>query len=720
MEACLPLTAAAVAPHMCSDYDRQPQSCLALYLQTNATCGYSYATKQCVNCSAVNASACKLAIGINGSATTSNSTLHLDACMYNHAIGECVAAGFDCRNYTSASSCTAPYTTQSRTLNQCQWDGSTCLACSALSGSACALPQCTLYRNVCMSVTNLCFQNFSTNQSQCDSTQGCFYDVTVKMCLSCGMYTSKAACDGLAPTHVCRWSAPQGVCASTTACNTYSLPTCPADHCVVDDFSDCDNAQRLCAAFTNERVCKSYSDRFQCSWILNSCTTCLQLPNTSCARVSNECAWHSSLRLCLPFSDGASSAPSGVEDTDDSTTSVATVLLITIPSVGGVIVIIAGIRMLLRFRARKQKLREAGTTYAESGGAVAMSPITLPGQSSKGNMQILLPANELMPPRGTSDLALQAPALFQDGQVQRLKLLGRGANGSVYSCMLPDGTLIAMKEVLLPHGQSENEEFVSCVMNEVSIVCSFDHPNVVRFFGSALEKDEHRLTMFMEMVPNGSLASVVRSMQEPMKEDVARVYVRQLVSALTYIHGRGVVHRDLKCDNLLLTSEGWIKLTDFGASKIVGVDSMATHAAQTMVGTPFFMAPEILLGGDEGMGAGYGPRADIWSLGITVLEMMDCGKVPWPDFPSAGAALMYVAAHDASPIIPDHLSDIAKDFIQKCCHRDPMQRLSAPELAQHPWLRGGSVLGSSCGGSDGDSPVVDSDDHTAISALELL
>ncbi|CUG86114.1 protein kinase, putative, partial [Bodo saltans] len=686
----MPVSAALTA-NQCSDYDMLPQSCLSLYLQTNATCGYSYNTRRCVNCSQASVDTCKLVTpGINNTNnialnnnTNNNNTLYLDACMYNPAIGTCVASGFNCNNYTATTCTAAPFTTQSNTFGQCQWSGSTCFSCSALSGGACARPRCMLYNNVCMSTTNLCFQNFSTNQSHCDTTLGCFYDITRKLCLSCAMYTSKAACDNLSPTHVCRWNSVNGICSSTTDCTTYSLGTCPADHCVVDDSSECDNPQRLCSAFTTERVCRSYSDRFQCSWILNSCTTCLQLPNTSCASIPKDCVWHASLKLCLPFSSGGSS-PSGAGSSPDVTidvpvnslTSTGTILLITLPIAAGVVVVIASIRMFLRFRARKQKLREAELTYAEN--MAMVSPNTLPGQS-KGSMQILLPAHELLPPRGTSDLALQAPALFQEGHIQRLKLLGRGANGSVYSCMMPDGTLIAMKEILLPHGQSENEEFVGGIMNEVSIVCSFDHPNVVRFFGSALEKEEHRLTIFMEMVPNGSLASVVRSMQEPMKEDVARVYVRQLVSALDYIHGRGVVHRDLKCDNLLLTSEGWIKLTDFGASKLVGVDSMATHAAQTMVGTPFFMAPEILLGGDEGGDtAGYGRRADIWSLGITVLEMMHCGKVPWPDFPSAGAALMYVAAQDSCPIIPDHLSDIAKDFISKCCHRDPMQRLSAP------------------------------------------
>lgn len=721
---------AAVPPQNCSHYDDNPQQCLHLYTMFNATCGYSHISRRCVNCSQLSAATCKESNQnrtniVNGTTIAPTESV-ADACVYNAAINECTGTGYQCGNYT-ASACMAPYTTEAPTLGQCVWNGLSCQSCSSLNVSSCARPRCTVFNHMCMSTTSLCYVGFSNNQSSCDNTPGCYYDVTLRACMACGMYNSKALCDTVAPSHSCRWNSQSNVCGSTTECTTYSLVTCPADHCVVDDSSECDNPARLCSQISNQQICRSYSDRFQCSWINNTCTTCLQLPNTSCANL-RDCQWHSTLRLCLPFSSGGASSSGDpnvvVDDVKvDQSPSTGVIIGITIACVFAVFLCCA-IGVWLRSRVRQQKLRESELRQASEG--YNMSATALPGQSAKSNIDILLPTGPQIPPRGTSELALRAPSLFQEGQVQRLKLLGRGANGSVYSCMLPDGTLIAMKEILLPHGQAENEEFVNCIMNEVAIVCSLEHTNVVRYFGSALEKEEHRLTIFLEMVPHGSLASMVRSMQEPMKEDVARVYVRQLVSALDYIHGKGVVHRDLKCDNLLLTSEGWIKLTDFGASKIVGVDSMATHAAQTMVGTPFFMAPEILMGGEEGgLDAGYGRRADIWSLGITVLEMMQCGKVPWPEFPSAGAALMYIAAQEASPIIPETLSDNAKDFIRKCCHREPMQRLTAAELALHPWLRSGaSALASSCEGStddNGETPlVVDSDDHEAASALELL
>jgi serine/threonine protein kinase len=131
-----------------------------------------------------------------------------------------------------------------------------------------------------------------------------------------------------------------------------------------------------------------------------------------------------------------------------------------------------------------------------------------------------------------------------------------------------------------------------------------------------------------------------------------------------------------------------VKLTDFGASKAVGQGTMASRGAQTMIGTPFFMAPEVLLSGEDSDVQGYGKRADIWSLGITLLEMLQRGNTPWPPFPSTGAAFMHIASPDSLPIIPERLSDEGKDFMRRCCCRDPKQRATAEELLSHPWLRG--------------------------------
>jgi serine/threonine protein kinase len=246
-----------------------------------------------------------------------------------------------------------------------------------------------------------------------------------------------------------------------------------------------------------------------------------------------------------------------------------------------------------------------------------------------------------------------------------------------------------MKEILLPPS-TDYDAMTAVVQREVDIVTALDHPNVIRFYGSSFDQDQHRLLIFMELVSNGSLGGLVRSMKEPMPEKLASIYAAQIVAAVAYIHERNVVHRDLKCDNLLLTEGGQIKLADFGASKAVVVGASGTAGAQTLIGTPFFMAPEMLNAGD-GPDDGYGRRADVWSLGITVLEMINMGRVPWPDFPSVNGAIMHIASEDGLPIIPGTFSDELRDFLGHCCCRDPRARYTSAQLLAHPWIARASL-----------------------------
>ena len=128
-----------------------------------------------------------------------------------------------------------------------------------------------------------------------------------------------------------------------------------------------------------------------------------------------------------------------------------------------------------------------------------------------------------------------------------------------------------------------------------------------------------------------------------------------------------------------------VKVADFGTARMVGIGAGASRAATTTVGTPYFMAPELILDNDDET-IGYGTKADIWSIGITVAELLNCGEAPWPKFNNPGQAFFHIAGENNSPIIPDHLTDLGKDFIRTACTRDPKKRPSARELLEHPWL----------------------------------
>ena len=278
-------------------------------------------------------------------------------------------------------------------------------------------------------------------------------------------------------------------------------------------------------------------------------------------------------------------------------------------------------------------------------------------------------------------------SLARFASYERLNLVGRGASGSVYRCSLPNGKLFALKEILLPTNHAPN--FVQLLLDEVALVASLDHPNLVKYYASAIDDKTGMASIFMEYVPNGSLGSLTRNMPEPIGEPLASKYLRQVLLGLQYLHDKSVMHRDIKCDNVLLASDGSAKITDFGAAKIVGADTM--RGAQTMIGTPFFMAPEMLMGGygdetDDQETLLYGKRADIWSLGIMTLELLERGNMPWPNMNNIGQLILHISTDGSLPIMPSRLSGECRDFVLKCCERSPQVRWRASELLSHPWI----------------------------------
>ncbi|KAF2284151.1 hypothetical protein GH714_019568 [Hevea brasiliensis] len=154
-------------------------------------------------------------------------------------------------------------------------------------------------------------------------------------------------------------------------------------------------------------------------------------------------------------------------------------------------------------------------------------------------------------------------------------------------------------------------------------------------------------------------------------KQVIRMYAKQLLVGLEYLHKNGIMHRDIK---------GCIKLADFGASKKV-VELATINGAKSMKGTPYWMAPEVILQ------TGHSFSADIWSVGCTVIEMAT-GKPPWSQQYQEVAALFHIGTTKSHPPIPDHLSVEAKDFLLRCLQKEPNLRPTASDLLQHPFVIG--------------------------------
>ncbi|XP_022762027.1 mitogen-activated protein kinase kinase kinase NPK1-like [Durio zibethinus] len=282
------------------------------------------------------------------------------------------------------------------------------------------------------------------------------------------------------------------------------------------------------------------------------------------------------------------------------------------------------------------------------------------------------PAPPALPPVKKTD----APAI----RWRKGELIGCGAFGRVYMGMnLDSGELLAVKQVLIAANASKEktQAHIRELEEEVKLLQNLSHPNIVRYLGTAREDDS--LNILLEFVPGGSISSLLGKFGS-FPESVVRMYTKQLLLGLEYLHKNRIVHRDIKGANILVDNKGCIKLADFGASKKV-VELATINGAKSMKGTPYWMAPEVILQ------TGHSFSADIWSVGCTVIEMAT-GKPPWSQQYQEVAALFHIGTTKSHPPIPEHLSFEAKDFLLKCLQKEPGLRPSASDLLQHPFVTG--------------------------------
>ncbi|KAA8527568.1 hypothetical protein F0562_034717 [Nyssa sinensis] len=261
------------------------------------------------------------------------------------------------------------------------------------------------------------------------------------------------------------------------------------------------------------------------------------------------------------------------------------------------------------------------------------------------------------------------------------ELIGCGAFGRVYMGMnLDSGELLAVKQVSIAASSASKEKTQAHIREleeEVKLLKNLSHPNIVRYLGTA--REDESLNILLEFVPGGSISSLLGKFGS-FPESVIRMYTKQLLLGLEYLHRNEIMHRDIKGANILVDNKGCIKLADFGASKKV-VELATITGAKSMKGTPYWMAPEVILQ------TGHKFSADIWSVGCTVIEMAT-GKPPWSQQYQEVAALFHIGTTKSHPPIPDHLSVEAKDFLLKCLQKEPNLRPGASDLLQHPFVTG--------------------------------
>jgi mitogen-activated protein kinase kinase len=263
-----------------------------------------------------------------------------------------------------------------------------------------------------------------------------------------------------------------------------------------------------------------------------------------------------------------------------------------------------------------------------------------------------------------------------------IRELGSGQYGTVWAVRhLPTGSMMAIKVVAL----SVSETALKQILTELDILMRASSPFIVKCFGAFCS--EASVYFCMELVEEGSVEKLFERLRPPPSQigPVLQAIAFAVVSGLCFLRDTfSVIHRDIKPSNILVGRDGSIKICDFGVSGY-----LAQSLARTRVGTSNYMAPErISLGGNE-LGSGYGVKADIWSLGATLMEL-SVGAPPFPlaKYDCIFAQLMDIIYSDPPRMPQDRgFSSEMTDFIDSCLRKDPNDRPSYVQLMSHPFIK---------------------------------
>lgn len=250
-----------------------------------------------------------------------------------------------------------------------------------------------------------------------------------------------------------------------------------------------------------------------------------------------------------------------------------------------------------------------------------------------------------------------------------LEKLGEGSYGCVFKAHYKEtGEIVAIKQVPV---ESDLQE----IIKEISIMQQCNSPHVVRYYGSYFKNSD--LWIVMEYCGAGSVSDIIRIRNKTLSEEEIATILQSTLKGLEYLHFMRKIHRDIKAGNILLNTEGQAKLADFGVAGQL-TDTMAKR--NTVIGTPFWMAPEVI------QEIGYNCVADIWSLGITAIEMAE-GKPPYADIHPMRAIFMIPTNPPPTFRNPDSWSPEFQKFVGQCLVKNPENRATATQLLQHPFIK---------------------------------
>ena len=252
--------------------------------------------------------------------------------------------------------------------------------------------------------------------------------------------------------------------------------------------------------------------------------------------------------------------------------------------------------------------------------------------------------------------------------------LGRGAFGVVYLAQ----DRVTHRQVAVKQIDLESTQDLSEIQQEILMLSTCHHKNITQYYGCFMKG--YKLWIIMEYLGAGSCSDLLTA--GPFSEQVISYIVGRVLNALLYLHDNGKIHRDIKAANILIGLNGEVKLADFGVATQL---SNNLSKRLTFVGTPYWMAPEIIKQEE------YSFKADVWSLGITAIEMA-YGKPPLTEFDPM--RVLFRITEGPPPSLDSSFSESFKDFTDKCLIKDPAKRLSVKDLLKHPFIKVGEKTNS--------------------------
>ncbi|XP_003404705.1 serine/threonine-protein kinase 10 [Loxodonta africana] len=253
--------------------------------------------------------------------------------------------------------------------------------------------------------------------------------------------------------------------------------------------------------------------------------------------------------------------------------------------------------------------------------------------------------------------------------------LGDGAFGKVYKAKNKETGALAAAKVIETKSEEELEDYIV----EIEILATCDHPYIVKLLGAYYY--DGKLWIMIEFCPGGAVDAIMLELDRGLTEPQIQVICRQMLEALNFLHGKRIIHRDLKAGNVLMTLEGDIRLADFGVS---AKNLKTLQKRDSFIGTPYWMAPEVVMC-ETMKDTPYDYKADIWSLGITLIEMAQI-EPPHHELNPMRVLLKIAKSEPPTLLTPAKWSVEFRDFLKVALDKNPETRPSAAQLLEHPFV----------------------------------